>query len=311
MPPDRNGDVERGHPGGMGDLVFPERRELDSELSAGQRRGASRRSRNGSAEAVVAAADATGPSVHERPSDGKSYVGRSTPPRALLIAPLRSARPSARSVLGPTSHRVGRTHDGDRVVGGRTLGGMGGNWLDRGHGDGESLVPVSGAPSWDMVASDDRGATGWELPVDQGGRCRARWRHSSVRRARRMPFARRCSRAWGPRRPRRCGRRRSRPSRRFLRLPVRRPRRCRRRRSPLTPCRFRCRRRSPPSKITAPWTMGGAPDPIRARRRRVGMAPCRTRSGRRSTTPGLAGMPTRPNRRRTRVRPSPSRARVL
>ncbi len=54
-----------------------------------------------------------------------------------------------------------RTHDGDRVVGGGTLGGMGGNWLDRGHGDGESLVQVSGVPSRDMVASEDRGATGW------------------------------------------------------------------------------------------------------------------------------------------------------
>jgi hypothetical protein len=43
--------------------------------------------------------------------------------------------------------------------------GMGGsssdNWLDQGHGDGESLVPVAGVPSRDMAVSSDRGSAGW------------------------------------------------------------------------------------------------------------------------------------------------------
>ena len=38
---------------------------------------------------------------------------------------------------------------------------MGGSWLDHGHGDGESLVPVTGVPARDVVAPDRRSAS-WD-----------------------------------------------------------------------------------------------------------------------------------------------------
>ena len=38
---------------------------------------------------------------------------------------------------------------------------MGGSWLDGGHGDGESLAPVTGVPARDIVDSSDRGAASW------------------------------------------------------------------------------------------------------------------------------------------------------
>ena len=38
---------------------------------------------------------------------------------------------------------------------------MGGSWLDRGHGDGESLVQVAGVPARDMIRRSDRGSAGW------------------------------------------------------------------------------------------------------------------------------------------------------
>ena len=44
---------------------------------------------------------------------------------------------------------------------GGSSSGSGGSWLDQGHGDGESLVPVTGAPSRDMVASSDDRPASW------------------------------------------------------------------------------------------------------------------------------------------------------
>jgi hypothetical protein len=38
---------------------------------------------------------------------------------------------------------------------------MGGSWLDTGHGDGESLVHVTGVPARDVVAPSDRGSASW------------------------------------------------------------------------------------------------------------------------------------------------------
>ena len=38
---------------------------------------------------------------------------------------------------------------------------MGGSWLDQGHGDGESLAPVTGVPSQDLVDLSDRGSATW------------------------------------------------------------------------------------------------------------------------------------------------------
>ena len=38
---------------------------------------------------------------------------------------------------------------------------MGGSWLDQGHGDGESLAPVTGVPSQDLVELSDRGSATW------------------------------------------------------------------------------------------------------------------------------------------------------
>src|SRR4029079_15842400 len=38
---------------------------------------------------------------------------------------------------------------------------MGGSWLDEGHGDGESLAPVTGVPSQDLVDLSDRGSATW------------------------------------------------------------------------------------------------------------------------------------------------------
>jgi hypothetical protein len=38
---------------------------------------------------------------------------------------------------------------------------MGGSWLDQGHGDGESLAPVTGVPSLEVVDPSDRGSASW------------------------------------------------------------------------------------------------------------------------------------------------------
>ena len=38
---------------------------------------------------------------------------------------------------------------------------MGGSWLDRGHGDGASLAPVTGGPAREVVGPTDRGSSSW------------------------------------------------------------------------------------------------------------------------------------------------------
>ena len=148
-PSQRTRKVERGHPGRWV-TSFSQRRELNSGLSAVQRSRSvsSSTKRLGRAVAVHVRRRCHVPSLHEGPIEVKwtLVVGLSPTIVVGLTTKVSLHRPDRPMVM---RWRRGQTWC------------MGGSWLDRGHGDGESLVQVAGAPARGMVRVSDRASASW------------------------------------------------------------------------------------------------------------------------------------------------------